>query len=183
MFTNIWWEHHRRLEFHQENKGMHVGVLGDEASCYNRNAARRRQNQLLRETVSLPTLRHNLLTRGEQAWRFPACSDPDDVYRFWTGIERRGLPLARHGCQSDEQFLFKQIVVTYWINKSSKVYLSFFISVICFDDHSLSFLRFFMFHSKIAFSRFIQKLRSFSPFWWIGMFYIISFCRKSKQRK
>ena len=61
---------------------MHVGVLGDEASCYNRNAARRRQNQLLRETVSLPTLRHNLMTRGEQTWGFPACSDPDDVYRF-----------------------------------------------------------------------------------------------------
>ena len=55
MFTNTWWELHRRLEFHQENKGMHVGVLGDEASCYNRNAARRRHNQLrwYRQWVSL----------------------------------------------------------------------------------------------------------------------------------
>ena len=55
---------------------------GDGASCNNRGAARRRHNQLLMETVSLPTLRHNLMTRGEQAWGFPACSDPDDVYRF-----------------------------------------------------------------------------------------------------
>ena len=47
---------------------MHVGVPGDRASCYNRNAARRRHNQLLMETVSLPTLRHNLMTRGEQTW-------------------------------------------------------------------------------------------------------------------
>ena len=65
---------------------MHVGVPGDGASCYNRNAARRRHNQLLMETVNLPTLRHNLMTRGEQAWGFPACSDPDDVYM--TGFEQ-----------------------------------------------------------------------------------------------
>ena len=160
MFTNTWWELHRRLEFHQENKGMHVGVPGDGASCYNRNAARRRHNQLLMETVSLPTLRHNLMTRGEQTWGFPACSDPDDVYRFWTGIERRGLPLARHGCQSDEQFLFKQIVVTYWINKSSKVYLSFFYFCHLFwwsfpfvpTVFHVSFKScFFTFHSKVTF--------------------------------
>ena len=63
---------------------MHVGVAGDGASCYNRNAVRRRHNQVLMETVSLPTLKHNLMTRGEQAWGFPvpACSDPDDVYKF-----------------------------------------------------------------------------------------------------
>ena len=61
---------------------MHVGVPGDGASCYNSNTARRRHNQLLVEIVSLPTLRHSLMTRGEQAWGFPACSDSDDVYRF-----------------------------------------------------------------------------------------------------
>ena len=52
------------------------------ASCNNKSVARRQYNQMLMETVILPTLRHNLMTRGEQAWGFPACSDPDDVYRF-----------------------------------------------------------------------------------------------------
>ena len=82
MFTNTWLELHRRLEFHQENKGMHVGVPGDGASFNNRNAAGRRHNQLLMETVSLPSLRHSLMTRGEQAWGCPACQDPDGDDRY-----------------------------------------------------------------------------------------------------
>ena len=46
--------------------------------CDLRGAARRQQNQLLVETVSLSTLRSTLKTRGEQIWTCPSCDDPDD---------------------------------------------------------------------------------------------------------
>ena len=48
---------------------------GDGATCNSRGVARRRQNQLLMETLSLQTLRHTLMTRDEQAWGCPACRD------------------------------------------------------------------------------------------------------------
>ena len=62
-------------------KIKHMVVPGDGASGNNRGAARRRHNQMLMETVNLPTLRHSLMTRGEQAWGCPACQDSDGVYR------------------------------------------------------------------------------------------------------
>ena len=40
---------------------------GDGATCNSRGVARRRQNQLLMETLSLQTLRHTLMMRDEQA--------------------------------------------------------------------------------------------------------------------
>ena len=46
--------------------------------CDLRGVARRQQNQLLVETVSLSTLRSTLKTRGEQIWTCPSCDDPDD---------------------------------------------------------------------------------------------------------
>ena len=52
---------------------------GDGATCNRRGAARRRQNQLLMETVSLQTLRYTLMTRDEQAWACPACCEADVV--------------------------------------------------------------------------------------------------------
>ena len=50
---------------------------GDGATCNRRGVARRRQNQLLMETLSLQTLRASLMTRDEQAWACPACYDSD----------------------------------------------------------------------------------------------------------
>ena len=126
-------------------------------------------------------------------------TQPDDEGRAGMGVPRLQWPWWRLQVLNrywTERFTASKTWLSIWWtifvqtdccnllnHKSSKVYLSFFISVICFNDHSLSFLRFFMFHSKVAFSRFVQKLRSFSLFWWIGIFYIILFCRKSKQRK
>ena len=49
--------------------------------CDLRGVARRQQNQLLVETVSLSTLRSTLKTRGEQIWTCPSCDDPDDEYK------------------------------------------------------------------------------------------------------
>lgn len=40
-----------------------------------RGASRRYHNQMLTETMSIPTLRHLLTTRAEQAWECPACSE------------------------------------------------------------------------------------------------------------
>ena len=40
--------------------------LGDRAYCNNRGAACRRHNKMLMETMTLPTLRHEPMTRGEQ---------------------------------------------------------------------------------------------------------------------
>ena len=55
---------------------------GEAANCNNRGITRRRQNQLLMETVSLQTLKYSLMLREEQAWDCPACkdSDGDDKY-------------------------------------------------------------------------------------------------------
>ena len=50
---------------------------GEGASCNSRGALRRRQNQLLLETVSLPTLRWSLLMREEQTWACPDCESSD----------------------------------------------------------------------------------------------------------
>ena len=46
--------------------------------CDLRGSARRQQNQLLVETVSLSTLWSTLKTRGEQMWTCLSCDDPDD---------------------------------------------------------------------------------------------------------
>ena len=51
--------------------------LGEGATCTHRGATRRRQNQLLMETVSLQTLRYSLKSREEQVWSCSACQDPD----------------------------------------------------------------------------------------------------------
>ena len=48
---------------------------GEGASSNSRGALRRRQNQLLLETVSLSTLRWSLLMR--QTWACPDCESPD----------------------------------------------------------------------------------------------------------
>ena len=56
--------------------------LGDGATCNRRGVARRRQNQLLMETLSLQTLRASLMTRDEQAWACPACYDSDVGDRY-----------------------------------------------------------------------------------------------------
>ena len=55
---------------------------GEAVNCNNRGITRRRQNQLLTETVSLQTLKYSLMLREEQAWDCPACrdSDGDDKY-------------------------------------------------------------------------------------------------------
>ena len=55
---------------------------GDGATCNRRGVARRRQNQLLMETLSLQTLRASLMTRDEQAWACPACYDSDVGDRY-----------------------------------------------------------------------------------------------------
>ena len=51
---------------------MHVGVLGDEASCYNRNAARRR---------------HNQTADGDSESPYPE-TQPDDEGRAGMGVPR-----------------------------------------------------------------------------------------------
>ena len=55
---------------------------GDGATCNRRGGARCRLNQLLMETISLHTLRATLMTRDEQAWACPACSDADVDNRY-----------------------------------------------------------------------------------------------------
>ena len=57
-----------------KDKGIQVG---EGASSTNRGALRRRQNQLLLETISLHTLRWSLLTREEQMWECPSCQSSD----------------------------------------------------------------------------------------------------------
>ena len=42
-----------------------------------RGPARRYSNQLLMETVSMPTLRWTLLRRGEEIWSSPFSDDPN----------------------------------------------------------------------------------------------------------
>ena len=59
------------------------GVLaGEGANDTSRGATRRRQNQLLFETISLPTLRWSLQSRSERAWVCPACMDLDVEDRY-----------------------------------------------------------------------------------------------------
>ena len=50
---------------------------GEGASNDSRGASRRRQNQLLLETISLHTLRWTLLMREEQMWECPECQSSD----------------------------------------------------------------------------------------------------------
>ena len=57
-----------------KDKGIQVG---EGASSTSRGALRRRQNQLLLETISLHTLRWSLLTREEQMWECPSCQSSD----------------------------------------------------------------------------------------------------------
>ena len=99
MFTNTWWELHRRLEFHQENKGMHVGVPGDGASCYNRNAARRR---------------HNSTADGDRESPYPE-TQPDDEGRAGMRVPRLQWPWWR-----------LQVLNRYWTERltASKTWLS-----------------------------------------------------------
>ena len=54
---------------------------GEGRSCSLRRVARRHNNQLLMETVSLSTLRSTLRSRGEQTWSCPTCNDPDGDYK------------------------------------------------------------------------------------------------------
>ena len=55
---------------------------GEAANCNNRGITRRRQNQLLRETVSLQTLKYTLMLKEEQAWDCPACRDANGGDRY-----------------------------------------------------------------------------------------------------
>ena len=55
---------------------------GEGATCSRRGVARRRQNQLVMETVSLQTLRWSLMLREEQAWSCSACQDPDVATKY-----------------------------------------------------------------------------------------------------
>ena len=49
---------------------------GEGRRCELRGSTRRCYNQLLMETISLPTLRWTLLRRGEEIWSNPSSSDP-----------------------------------------------------------------------------------------------------------
>ena len=62
-----------------KEKGVQAGEGANDTS---RGATRRRQNQLLFETISLPTLRWSLQTRSERAWVCPACTDLDVEDRY-----------------------------------------------------------------------------------------------------
>ena len=62
-----------------KEKGVQAG---DGATSTSRGAMRRRQNQLLFETISLPTLRWTLSARGERVWTCSACYDPDVDDRY-----------------------------------------------------------------------------------------------------
>ena len=52
------------------------------ANCNNRGITRRRQNQLLMETVSLQTLKYTLMLREEKVRDCPACRDSDGNDRY-----------------------------------------------------------------------------------------------------
>ena len=54
---------------------------GDGRRCDLRGSARRVSNQLLTETISLPTLRKTLEMRSSQIWMCAACDDDDSRYK------------------------------------------------------------------------------------------------------
>ena len=56
---------------------------GEAANCKNRGITRRRQNQLLMETVSLQTIKYTLMLRDEQAWDCPTYRDSDGDDRYY----------------------------------------------------------------------------------------------------
>ena len=61
-----------------KEKGIQAGVG---ATSDMRGASRRYHNQMLTETISIPTLRHLLMTRAEQAWECPACSEANGHHK------------------------------------------------------------------------------------------------------
>ena len=54
---------------------------GDGRKCDLRGSARRVSNQLLTETISLPTLRKSLGMRSSQLWMCAACDDDDSIHK------------------------------------------------------------------------------------------------------
>ena len=54
---------------------------GDGRRCDLRGSARRISNQLLTETISLPTLRMSLKMRSSQLWMCAACDDDDSRHK------------------------------------------------------------------------------------------------------
>ena len=61
-----------------KEKGIQAGAG---ATSDMRGASRRYHNQMLTETISIPTLRHLLMTRAEQAWECPACSEANGHHK------------------------------------------------------------------------------------------------------
>ena len=101
MFTNTWWELHRRLEFHQENKGMHVG----------RRGAWWRSLLLQQECSSSPA---QPTAGGDSESPYPE-TQPDDEGRAGMGVPRLQWPWWR-----------LQVLNRYWTERftASKTWLS-----------------------------------------------------------